>query len=195
MSTLSGGACSRLYIVDNINEDIRCDINRFLLRLFGGRGTLEDMKENGQNLVTLNNESQVMLFHAFGVKGYGPRLYGSFEGGRLEEFVPSRVLSDDDLQDANVRKEIARKLARYHNVQLPLTKKPLDQLQVAASFYTQLLESDSESKEIFEKACTAAEVSPAFLYDMDWRAELKWLKEEGDKIKTRYVLCNNDLNK
>lgn len=172
---------------------------------------LEEMAERGANLVTLDSASQVLLMHEFGKQGDGPKLLGSFEGksittslnafydlqlllgGRIEEFVPSRTLSDDDLRDVQTRKEIARKLARYHNVRLPLCKKPLDHIDIATVFYTEF--EEAESQEIFARACALADLDPKFVLDMDWRAELKWLRETGDKIKTRYVLCNNDLNK
>ncbi|PIC37839.1 hypothetical protein B9Z55_010042 [Caenorhabditis nigoni] len=38
-------------------------------------------------------------FAIFSERGLGPKLYGFFEGGRMEEYLPSRTLTLDDVRN------------------------------------------------------------------------------------------------
>lgn len=54
----------------------------------------------------------------------GPKLHGIFPEGRIEEFVESRPLATHELSNPKISTEIARKLARIHQLHIPILKKP-----------------------------------------------------------------------
>ncbi|KAJ2233663.1 hypothetical protein IWW45_004010 [Coemansia sp. RSA 485] len=48
--------------------------------------------------------------------GFGPRLYGIFGNGRLEEFLESTTLTKDDIRDPSTSKHIARRMCELHSL-------------------------------------------------------------------------------
>lgn len=45
--------------------------------------------------------TEVLTFYALGVKGFGPKLYGTFDGGRVEEFIPVSTMRVVAVKDSN----------------------------------------------------------------------------------------------
>lgn len=161
-------------------------------------------------LVTLNTESQILFFYAHGKAGLGPKLLGSFRGGRLEEFIPSHTLNDDDLKDPKIREQIARRLARYHNLDIPLSLKPLDHYRAFTEWY-ELFDTPAGRAKCVEY-CETAGLSSDWVMKYDWKGkfnlivrcsdrrnfktgELAWMAATEKKIKTRYVMNNNDMKR
>lgn len=57
---------------------------------------------------------ETLVFYALGVANLAPKLYGSFDGGRVEEFVPSHMLRSVDYdQKPETMLELARKFAHF----------------------------------------------------------------------------------
>lgn len=54
----------------------------------------------------------------------GPKLFGIFDEGRIEEFIESRPLATEELGIREISTEIARKLARVHQLKIPILKQP-----------------------------------------------------------------------
>ncbi|NXV58121.1 CHKB kinase, partial [Molothrus ater] len=54
----------------------------------------------------------------------GPRLFGVFPQGRLEQYLPSRRLRTEELRDPRVSAEIAVTMARFHGMAMPFNKEP-----------------------------------------------------------------------
>jgi hypothetical protein len=56
-------------------------------------------------------------------RGWGPKVYGFFPGGQLEEyFVGSHTLTAKEAWDVVVRCAVAKSYARLHSLQLPLRR-------------------------------------------------------------------------
>ncbi|XP_070573396.1 choline/ethanolamine kinase-like [Ptychodera flava] len=77
-------------------------------------------------------------------KNEAPKIYGICQEGRLEEFVQdlivmelcqSRTLNVDDLRSKTFGVEIARKLAEYHCMDMPLRKEPIFLLETCEKGY------------------------------------------------------------
>nr|CAD7263479.1 unnamed protein product [Timema shepardi] len=89
--------------------------SKVLLRLYGqihGERALEGLITESV-IFTLLSESQ-----------RGPRLFGVFPGGRLEEFIPARALTTDELSDPTLSCLIAEKMALVHMMDVPINKEP-----------------------------------------------------------------------
>lgn len=114
---LSSGGYS-LYVLEDISSTVSNSTKKFLISLYGGKFVNENdpfKPDNGEIKETL-------VFYAIGLTGLGPRLYGSFDCGRIEEFVPSHMLRELDYeQRPKTVSELARKLARFYALNLPIS--------------------------------------------------------------------------
>lgn len=135
--------------------------------------------------------SEGIVFFANGLHGLGPKLLGVFAGGRVEEFIPSHRLTEIDLTDEILSLELARKLSRFHALQLPVPKNKRDLLCLSAKYQDQY---DKEKLMKLIKDFDLDAEGSSFL-DEDYRAEHTFLRSIESKVGGRLVLCHGDLNK
>ncbi|CAO4369798.1 unnamed protein product [Caenorhabditis nigoni] len=71
--------------------------------------------------------SQVFMdtvnFAIFSERGLGPKLYGFFEGGRMEEYLPSRTLNFDDVLNPEISQKIGTVFPLYHAIKVPVSRR------------------------------------------------------------------------
>ncbi|KAG9475306.1 hypothetical protein GDO78_003637 [Eleutherodactylus coqui] len=85
--------------------------------------TQETQRENFfQGAAAMVMES--VMFAILAERSLGPRLYGIFPQGRLEQFIPSRKLETEELSFPDISAEIAEKMARFHCMSMPFNKEP-----------------------------------------------------------------------
>lgn len=65
-----------------------------------------------------------VMFAILAERSLGPKLYGIFPQGRLEQFIPSRKLEIEELSLPDLSAEIAEKMARFHGMRMPFNKEP-----------------------------------------------------------------------
>ncbi|NXR24816.1 CHKB kinase, partial [Cinclus mexicanus] len=65
-----------------------------------------------------------VMFAILAERALGPRLFGVFPQGRLEQYIPSRRLRTEELRDPRVSGEIAAKMSRFHGMVMPFNKEP-----------------------------------------------------------------------
>uniref|UniRef100_A0A0N4ZBF9 Choline/ethanolamine kinase n=1 Tax=Parastrongyloides trichosuri TaxID=131310 RepID=A0A0N4ZBF9_PARTI len=63
-----------------------------------------------------------IIFTILSERNMGPKLYGIFSDGRIEEYVPSRSLSKMELHKEIVQKNVALVLSQIHSLVCPLKK-------------------------------------------------------------------------
>ncbi|KAH7104297.1 kinase-like protein [Auriculariales sp. MPI-PUGE-AT-0066] len=80
----------------------------FLLRVYG---------PSSGNLISRADELR-MLHLLSGRYRIGPRLYGTFTNGRLEEYFDSDALTPEEMRDPTVSSWIARRMAEMHRVDI-----------------------------------------------------------------------------
>ncbi len=56
--------------------------------------------------------------------GLGPKLYGVFSYGRLEQFVDAIPIDSNSMFDPDLNKEIGKMIARIHTLEMPFSKRP-----------------------------------------------------------------------
>ncbi|CAL2037500.1 unnamed protein product [Caenorhabditis brenneri] len=76
--------------------------------------------KEGQNQFS----TDIVNFSIFSDRGLGPKLYGFFDGGRMEEFLPSKTLNPEDVLKPEISKEIGQSFSKYHAIEMPLSKRP-----------------------------------------------------------------------
>lgn len=65
-----------------------------------------------------------VMFAILAERSLGPKLYGIFPQGRLEQFIPSRRLDTEELSLPDISAEIAEKMATFHGMKMPFNKEP-----------------------------------------------------------------------
>ncbi|WWC91859.1 uncharacterized protein L201_006806 [Kwoniella dendrophila CBS 6074] len=81
-----------------------------LFRVYGvGSDALISRTEELRILYVLNSE-----YH------FGPKVYGTFQNGRVEQFFPSRALTAKELREPKIYRSVARRMRELHSVDLRL---------------------------------------------------------------------------
>ncbi|KAI5623824.1 choline/ethanolamine kinase isoform X1 [Silurus asotus] len=115
ISIVSGGLSNLLYkcsLPDHVNP-IDAEPSPVLLRIYGA------ILQGVDSLV-----SESVMFAILAERKLGPRLYGIFPEGRLEEYLPSKRLCTEQLQHPGISAVIANKMARFHRMVMPFNKEP-----------------------------------------------------------------------
>ncbi|XP_065793992.1 choline kinase alpha isoform X4 [Muntiacus reevesi] len=87
---------------------------KVLLRLYGA------ILKMGAEAMVLES----VMFAILAERSLGPKLFGIFPQGRLEQFIPSRRLDTEELSLPDISAEIAEKMARFHGMKMPFNKEP-----------------------------------------------------------------------
>lgn len=83
-------------------------VRTLLLRIYGpSSGSLISRPRELRILHALSSQYRI-----------GPRLYGTFENGRIEEYFDSCTLNADDMRDSKISSWIGARMAELHNVDL-----------------------------------------------------------------------------
>lgn len=177
-----------MYIVEDVSKTSNDNPQKkFLIRLYGGKLIeKDDIIKAGKC-----EASEGLVFYANDTHGLGPKLFGVFDGGRVEAFVPSHRITEADLVDDNIAKELMRKLARFHALQLPVSKKKRDLLHISAVHQGQYV------KENIVKVAKRVDINidDCKYLDEDYVAEHGFLRSFESKVGGRLVLVHGDLNK
>ena len=148
----------------------------------------KEVDETGVKNLTSTEEA--LIFHASYLADIGPKLFGVFNGGRVEEYIPSHRITDDDFEDPRIVTQLARKLARFHALQPPISKKPRDVYKAAEMNYAQYDASGFQTIiDYIEHEDGKA------LVEFDWRSEIEWTRNTEPKINGRFVLVQGDMDK
>jgi len=119
-------------------------------------------------------------------KRFGPKLYGIFPQGRLEQFIPSNSLVSTDLPDENTNASIGRLLAQFHSLEMPFIKEPRWLYDTIDRYMNQIdkglkFKTDAENQKYMK------------LESYKFRVELEELKSILEKVESPVVFCHNDL--
>ncbi|XP_067850097.1 choline kinase alpha-like isoform X3 [Heptranchias perlo] len=115
ISIIRGGLSNLLFLCSLpdtkscVKDEPRC----VLLRLYGAilQGTEAMVLES-------------VMFAILAERSLGPKLYGIFPQGRLEQFIASRKLETRELAVPSISAEIAKKMATFHRMTMPFNKEP-----------------------------------------------------------------------
>ncbi|CAG2100169.1 unnamed protein product, partial [Medioppia subpectinata] len=179
-----GGYINQIYCcsLPKGREPVANEPRHVLLRLYGIGTTIpgDDYKVTDSLITMLLSE-----------RGLGPKLYGVFPGGRLEEFIPSRALVPQELENRDYMNVIAKNIAQIHALDVPINKRP-------DYFFT------SMEKWLQSIATPVGADSPAEQYPnpeserevvgYDYRRELQWLRRVLPECGSPVVFAHNDLS-
>ncbi|KAI1299621.1 Choline kinase alpha [Halotydeus destructor] len=188
IQVVPAGLNNRIFICENKATCDRCpeEPTKVILRLYGGKAlNRESSFKDGGNL------EEVLVFYTMSSLGLGPKLFGVFPEGRVEQYISSRMYNNADYDCPETEALFARKLARMHVSKVPLNKQGKTMFEkIEDNMATFLAESKLN---LVSKMPT--ERLKQLMMDFDEEAEYSWLKEIFPRIKTRQVLSHGDLNR
>ncbi|XP_039560514.1 choline/ethanolamine kinase [Passer montanus] len=136
-----------------------------------------------QGLDSLVLES--VMFAILAERALGPRLFGVFPQGRLEQYLPSRRLRTEELREPRVSAEIAVNMARFHGMAMPFNKEPKWLFGTMEGYLQQISEltfSEPEQLQQLEQ-----------LRGYNLEQEMRSLRDLLEATPSPVVFCHNDV--
>lgn len=136
---------------------------------------------------------QLEIFNLLSLKDLGPKLFGTFEDGRLEEFLPATSLTCDELMNHEISSIIARKLALVHSLDVPIDK---SNTWLKERYYEWLeFINEQEKPPKFSEGTRQSTIDIANqLLTIDFEQETKFLLDVIEKTQSPTVFSHNDLH-
>ncbi|XP_018519419.1 choline/ethanolamine kinase [Lates calcarifer] len=176
ISIVSGGLSNLLYLC-SLPEHVHCvgeEPRQVLLRVYGA------ILQGVDSLVL-----ESVMFAILAERTLGPKLYGIFPEGRLEQYLPNTRMRTHHLSDPAISAEIATKLARFHDMLMPFNKEPKWLFGTIDKYMDQVMKltfvRDAHLKK-YKK-----------LMKLDLPAELESLRALLAATPSPVVFCHNDV--
>jgi choline/ethanolamine kinase len=186
---ISGGLTNQIYSVtltDDVvpkKEEEENQPRKVILRLYG-----EKHMQNSEDLKDIRNQrlSDAVIGVLLEERNLGPKLYGVFPRGELQEFVDGRAVTAQDEADPTFVKEVAIKLARFHSLKPPI-KKRNDYLRNMRNIYDQAYKKVPIDELVKKLNLTNIEST-------DWIKEIDWLERVITKLNPPLALIHYDFS-
>ncbi|XP_051820768.1 choline kinase alpha isoform X2 [Antechinus flavipes] len=134
ISVVRGGLSNMLFLcsLPDCVQSVSDEPRKVLLRLYGAILQMRSCNKEGAGQALTENPGQgaeamvleSVMFAILAERSLGPKLYGIFPQGRLEQFIPSRRLDTEELSLPDISAEIAEKMATFHGMKMPFNKEP-----------------------------------------------------------------------
>ncbi|XP_066448328.1 choline/ethanolamine kinase isoform X2 [Eleutherodactylus coqui] len=176
VSVVSGGLSNLLYkcsLTDAVQTQ-STEPRQVLLRIYGA------ILQGVDSLVL-----ESVMFAILAERSLGPRLYGVFPQGRLEEYIPSRRLVTSELSVPEISSEIAQKLARFHMMEMPFNKEPVWLFKTMEKYMTEISTISFTKADLVEKF--------EKLKSFHLNEEMQSLKLLLESTPSPVVFCHNDV--
>jgi len=151
-----------------------------LLRLFG---ELSAGPAQQYRLIT-----ETVVYTMLAERSLGPRLFGVFPGGRLEEFIPGHPLTSREMRSPEISDHVARNVALVHSLEVPVGKEPTWLGDTLRSFMNKVTAIRPEDVPHEEKTAALA------VANWDLRKEIDWLLAFIKVVDSPVVFSHNDIN-
>lgn len=180
---ISGGLSNLLYYcaLPASHPPKATEPSEVLLRIYGqvhGEDALESVL------------AESVIFALLSERRLGPRLYGVFPGGRLEQFIPARPLFTRELADPELSAIIATKMANIHALNVPISKEPCwiwntmeRWLRTSQEFLSQKPQLGREQDSSLVER----------LQQVDFQKEMEFLRQVVARVQSPVVFAHNDM--
>jgi len=158
-------------------------IRTLLLRIYGASsGNLISRPRELQTLHILSSQYHI-----------GPKVYGTFENGRFEEYFNSAALTAADLRDNQISRWIGARMAEFHQVDIrEVEGSAFHEDGVKKSVKSWLAPAKGVLALPIVKASVRANLNLEGI-PAEWDKYMKWLKAyESKEGANRRVFCHND---
>lgn len=161
----------------------------FLIKLWNGkRSCNKEGSEQAQNENEFQGAEAMVLesvmFAILAERSLGPKLFGIFPQGRLEQFIPSRRLDTEELRLPDISAEIAEKMATFHGMKMPFNKEPKWLFGTMEKYLNQVLRLK------FSREARVQQLHKILSYNLP--LELENLRSLLQYTRSPVVFCHND---
>ncbi|KRX67617.1 Choline/ethanolamine kinase, partial [Trichinella sp. T9] len=136
-----------------------------------------------------NVVEESVTFMLLSERQLGPKLYGIFPGGRLEEYIPSRPLSAVEVRQSHFSRQIAAKMAQFHALSVPLSKEPTYLFDALKRWMRQL----KNNADRFPEFLVRFDNQVISLNEERLVQEINLIRDFTDNCKSPVVFCHNDI--
>ncbi|KAK4560837.1 hypothetical protein LTR86_005417 [Recurvomyces mirabilis] len=195
ITRLTNGLINTLHLVRRTNTAI-LEPAAILIRHFGHAEEISDL-ENSEDpdgdSITLSATDQLIVFWEMGPRDWGHKLYGFFDGGRLEEYIDAHTLTASECTQPAIARDVARSYARIHSLRLAF---PRDSFQIVKQ---EFIANVREKREAVLQALSIVDDPRAREYaaifrETDWIHELEWAAEMFEKHDCQQTITHGDSN-
>ena len=131
--------------------------------------------------------TETVVFTMLAERNLGPRLFGVFPGGRLEEFIPGHPLTTVEMRSQEFSEQIARNVALVHSLEVPVSKEPTWLADTMRTYLHRLSICPERVPEEEREHAVA-------LANWDVRQEVDWLLGFLKTVDSPVVFSHNDIN-
>ena len=176
---MSGSLTNAVFFVSSPSTSSRT----LLLRVYGpSSGVLIPRQRELQILHVLSSRSKL-----------GPRIYGTFTNGRIEEYFDSVTLTATDIREPQISAYIAARMAELHRVDLKIIEGQSHGGNLEIGLRKNVRSWLPHARDVLALPA----ISPAIRKEIDldrfqikWESYLRWLKVAH--VDAHPVLCHND---
>lgn len=141
-----------------------------------------------------NKHEEAQLCYDYGQSGLGAKVYGFFQTqdgafGRVDEFLDARNLEPEDVEDANIRADIARGYAVFHAMATQLRKNPV---QLYYDAVTRELAKYYKMDKL-KRLANEGGVSIDHLVDYDFGSRIRQVTDRLESIGAKKGWCIHDV--
>uniref|UniRef100_A0A4W6ETX8 Ethanolamine kinase n=1 Tax=Lates calcarifer TaxID=8187 RepID=A0A4W6ETX8_LATCA len=175
ITIIRGGLSNKLFLcslsdsLDTVGDEPRS----VLLRLYGA------ILQGAEAMVL-----ESVMFAILAERELGPKLYGIFPQGRLEQYVPSRKLDTCELSDPSISSEVAEKMAKFHGMRMPFNKEPKWLFGTMDKYLSQVMRLN------FTRESQLHRFNRLLSYNLPQEMDL--LKSLLESTHSPVVFCHND---
>ncbi|TNN00828.1 choline kinase alpha [Takifugu rubripes] len=193
ITVIRGGLSNKLFLcslpdgTDTVGDEPRS----ILLRLYGAILQMScnkgDSRQSNKENLFQGTEAMVLesvMFAILAERELGPKLYGIFPQGRLEQYIPSRRLDTWELSDPSISAEVAEKMAKFHGMRMPFNKEPKWLFGTMEKYLSQVMRLK------FTRDSHLRRFNRLLGYNLP--QELEKLKILLDSTNSPVVFCHND---
>lgn len=190
---ITGGLVNSLQLIwrDTAPAATNTEPTAILIRHFGQSGQIEEPPSTS---TTLSAAQQAIVHWEMSRRGWGPRVYGFFAGGRLEEwYAEAHTLTAAEATEEGVRSGVARGYARLHSLRLPLRRDGFRLVMREFAEGVQRKRADVV-RSLREVGNLAAERHAGVFEATDWVAEMEWVAGLFEKHGCKITVTHGDTN-
>lgn len=187
--TITGGLINTLQLIERSTVAV-LEPPAVLIRHFGRSGKLE---EPTCGSLTLSSGQQAVVYSEMARRGWGPKIFGLFHGGRLEEYLDAHTLTAAESLQADIARDVARSYARLHSLRLPLRR---DNFEVVIRDLNEAVQAKSRHVvgTLLEVEDPVATEYAGMFGSLDWSRELRWISELFQRHNCKLTVTHGDAN-
>lgn len=185
-----GGLCNRVFVCQNkklTGKGTTKMPEKVLVRTYGS-----DFVGRRGDMVNVDDAALPLIQEILWEKGLGPKLFGVFDGGRIEEFIEHDNIDPKERQEMKYLNEIMKKIALVHSLEMPISKKPYGVFNLVKKWFQ---DGRDNNELLFKPGSVEPELEKyrEELASFDWAKEMDWFEKCLPLVNSRPVFNHNDI--